>query len=299
MEAQAIETNGAVRDRLRAFLAARGKGSAVVADALRRSKRSIGDYLDGSFRGDAARLEAQFKKFLDTEELSPSIKWLPEFAMTTAAEEIFGLAHAALTERLFVLIWGQAGVGKTEALREYAACEPDVVYIEANAASTCGSIIAEVAKALDLNKSGRAAELTEEIVGRLRGSHKMLVFDEGDYLGIRCVEWIRQLRDAADVGIVLCGMPPFYALLKSGDCRHQFGQVWSRLDLTFEARPATLDDIHKILPDATGKVLSLVHKAAQGIPRTAVKLWQGASRLASANGGEVTKELLLHVVEGD
>ncbi|WP_217697628.1 AAA family ATPase, partial [Klebsiella aerogenes] len=83
---------------------------------------------------------------------------------------------------------------------------------------------------------------------------KLLIVDEADRLKFQSLELLRDLHDRGSIGIILMGMPGIERRIK------RFGQLYSRIHLTYEFQPLTADETNLFIAE---KWLQL------GLPRSA------------------------------
>ena len=116
-------------EELKAFAEAQELIQGHLASLLGVSTATVNQYLQGKYKGDTAALNAKAVQLMArSREKAKEVK--QAFVETTSAKnmlEICGLAHA-LSD--IYLIIGDAGLGKTVALREYARRHPDVILLE-------------------------------------------------------------------------------------------------------------------------------------------------------------------------
>lgn len=178
------------------------------------------------------------------------------------------------------LCYGRPGVGKTESARQFASwnlIEPllqqpsrtrrlpehiascDVLFLTPEVTVTPKKL--ETSISLTRNKFDGLVEQARvwhhpESVFEMRQSKnvKLLIVDEADRLKFQSLELLRDLHDRGSIGIILMGMPGIERRIK------RFGQLYSRIHLTYEFQPLTADETNLFIAE---KWLQL------GLPRSA------------------------------
>ena len=217
---------------------------------------------------------------------SKTIK-IPEFALTSGAETIFLATRYAHINRDISLIYGEAGLGKSHALQNYAKNHDKVLYIEArNCDRSTKGICERILKALGKNSSGTDRVLVDSIIESLRVSNKLLIIDEAQHLSIKAIENIRAINDIAKTGIVLCGNPTIYDRMHGRGQAH-FAQLFSRLGVKRKILEPTKEDIKKIFKGSNidNDCVNFLHSMALswGGLRNSVKIFNIAVDIATSS----------------
>jgi DNA transposition AAA+ family ATPase len=82
--------------------------------------------------------------------------------------------RSAHLEGEVAVVYGQAGLGKTMALKQYCADNPDAVLIEADPSFTAQVLLRHIARAIGANPTGTLHELFEAVVERLQDSGRLI-----------------------------------------------------------------------------------------------------------------------------
>lgn len=181
----------------------------AIADFLQRSggiERQEGDAGNGKKSG-----MAQVKKKV---EFFESRDFVQTIGVCQTCQEYMGLG----------IIVGRPGLGKTHALKKYARL-PRVIYIEGNETMNCKDIIRRMESRIGMPRSsGSIDERMEHIIEFFNVNEGyLIIMDEADKLinkyTQKKLELLRNITDAADVGLVIAGEPVLETLLKTYDKR--------------------------------------------------------------------------------
>lgn len=181
------------------------------------------------------------------------------------------------------LIYGEAGLGKTISLKEYARTHPDVIYIELkdcdkSVKGVCEKILSCIGKL----QYGTDRVLVDAITDYLTATPKLIIIDEAQHLSIRALENLRAINDVTESGIVLCGNPTVYDRMHGRGQAH-FAQLYSRIGIRRHIIEPSLEDITSIFNSYSLDKESLLylHKLAllRGGIRNCVKVLNIALRM--------------------
>lgn len=261
---------------------ARGVGCAVAAISMFLSKTY------GEKGGNYDTLEPKIKAYLDLQdEKSQQEKLEIQFVRTKTARriaEVMADAHAAGD---VTVVWGQAGLGKTQAIKNYCLNNPSSILIEANPTFTALVLLKELMSACKLySNSGSQNDLYVAVEDRLKDSGRLIVVDEAENLPLRALEVLRRLQDSTHCGLVLVGMPQLMVNLRGN--KGQLMQLYSRVNLHLELGNSLPDeDLELIartnLPNADDDTIKALVKYSDGNTRRMSKLMSGTVRLAAKN----------------
>ncbi|PZR19912.1 MAG: DNA transposition protein, partial [Azospira oryzae] len=120
-------------------------------------------------------------------------------------------------------------IGKTRFLKEYRATHPQTLLVEASPNMTPGVLLTELLDQLNTAAPAGLDRKFREVVRVLRGTNYLLLVDEAERLSGAALEYLRRIRDMAQVGVILAGTEKLAALIKP---QHgQFDQVRSRVGM--------------------------------------------------------------------
>ena len=250
----ASKVNGAgLRERTRAAMAAAGLSQAKAAHEIGLSDSALSQWLAGKYGGDTAGVDAKVERWIKAHDeravLAQRMPAAPEWTPTPTARRIeAGLSYAQLAGDVTV-IYGGAGVGKTQAARRYAETRPNVwIAAMTPAVQALGPCLERLALACGLRPTnGRPARLEVELRDRLTGSQGLLIVDEAQHLSPRALEGVRSLHDATGVGVALIGNETIYSRLTGGRRAAEFAQLFSRIGKRVRLTTAGKGDVEALL----------------------------------------------------
>jgi DNA transposition AAA+ family ATPase len=258
MSAEQIQEEGVVENpiamRLRDYLEATKLSQSAVAKGIGVAGSAISSYLKGRYPGDVPALEKRLEKYLDLQEerLETGVSDSRQVVRTAAYTQIQGFLHQVQRRGRFGIAFGNAGTGKTTALRAYADDNPGLsLLIEADHGYTARTLFAELCDRLNLEQRGGLHDLLTRVVDKLSGSQRLIIVDEAEHLPYRALELIRRVRDKAGVGVVLAGMPRLLRNLR-GDAHH-FAQLYSRINARLSIPALSEDDIGALVKARIGR----------------------------------------------
>lgn len=201
------------------------------------------------------KIEAGLNHFLDQAAIGDT-----PFIETSVSKLVNTVCSRTRKYRDFGVISGWVGTGKTQSLKQYTASNRHTVMIEADPAMTPKILMADILAALNqplvkrFGGNGNQNDYFHSVVSAVRGTSTLIIVDEADKVLPSTLEYLRRIRDKADIGIVLAGTEELIALLKPA--HGQFDQIRSRVSFWPDTvRGVTKDDMRaladSLLPDET------------------------------------------------
>lgn len=277
---------------LKAHIADYKMSQKQVGAQLGYSSTVINQYLKGTYRGDVAAIDKAVNELVERQQ-SKAKDVSGDFVATPTAKrilEICGLAHDMSD---IYLVIGEAGLGKTMALKEYAARKSNVVMLEVDPTFSAKVLLTELCNTLGLTAARNNHAMMTAIVDKLKGSDRLLIIDEAELLTHKPLEILRRIHDKAGIGIVLAGMPRLRANLRGA--RGEYKQLYSRIGLALDIKmrlpPA---DIHMFCEHALGtaEFNERLNTVSQGNARRLNKLLRGVNRMAVINDVPVNAAMI-------
>ena len=267
---------------------------ASVARAVGVSQSALSQYMNGSYPGNTARIEEMIAQFLERDsEKQKNPKRNIEFVKINNAKRIFEVLRMAHLDGEIAVITGDAGLGKTFSVREYARVNRDVILIEANLSYSTKTIIQELHRKTGGDGAGSINQLMKDVIERLRESGRMLIVDEGEHLPTRALDLLRTINDQTGIAVVLTGLPRLMHNLKGRRGEHAY--LYSRVGLVLRIHELEGEDVKAIVtsyfPGANG-VTEDFEKICQGNARRLSKLLLRTQRISEINGGKLTHKMV-------
>ena len=283
--------NKALQQKLAEFKAKSGMNQTMLARGIGVSPASISMYLNDTYAekgGKYETIEPKIEAFLEVQESKAQREELVlGFVSTKTTRRISEVMRDAHEAGDTVVIYGQAGLGKTQAVKNYCEKNPAAILIEANPRFTALVLMRKLAAAAKVSTVGSLNDLFESVSDRLRDSGRLIVVDEAENLPLRALEIIRRLHDDTGCGLVLSGMPRLVANLrgKHGELVQLYSRVSVALNLGDSMPDEELEQIARAaMPEADDETIAELVKHSNGNTRRMSKLMRGAVRTANKNG---------------
>ncbi len=283
--------NKALQQKLVEFKAKSGMNQTMLARGIGVSPASISMYLNDTYAAKGGKyetIEPKIEAFLEVQESKAQREELVlGFVSTKTTRRISEVMRDAHEAGDTVVIYGQAGLGKTQAVKNYCEKNPAAILIEANPSFTALVLMRKLAAAAKVSTVGSLNDLFESVSDRLRDSGRLIVVDEAENLPLRALEIIRRLHDDTGCGLVLSGMPRLVANLrgKHGELVQLYSRVSVALNLGESMPDEELEEIARAaMPEADDATIEELVKQSNGNTRRMSKLMRGAVRTANKNG---------------
>lgn len=222
------------------------------------------------------------------------------YTETSIALQIEAVCKRTHADRDFGFFVGKVGVGKTTALRAYNNKTQAAILLEAFEGIDHSTFIQELIAATgSVQVKGTVSMQLAGLIKLLRGSDRVILVDEANWLPKRSFGALRRISDMADIGVVLVGTAELLPMVQDPDGR--FGQISSRIGFW----PALAKQISEKdcallvasyfaedLPEAT---LNAFYGCCEGSARTLKNLLKNTCRYANKNNAEITPELIKRI----
>jgi DNA transposition AAA+ family ATPase len=272
---------------LKAFIKERDQSNSWFARQLGLSASVISEFIGGTYAAQdqdelARKVNARIGVLVSAEKVRVPRQFVP----TRVATRILAAIKLAHDHRKFALIVGDSGYGKTITARAAQARFPGAIYLRINAHTRNSS---SVARALLDQLAPRLphANVYRHLIGRLKGSDRVLLIDESHLLSASGRQVLRDILDEAEVGIALLGNEDITKIVEAerGSRRGQFvSRCIVRLNLDLVAQEGdggeplfTVDDVMRVFEHSK---VRLAGDAAELLSQLASSPGNGGLRLA-------------------
>lgn len=223
-----------------------------VASKVGISRTAISMFIKGNYKGDnteiALKLQKWFEQQAQIEQVSATLPASPGYVATPTSERIVAtLTYAHIAQDL-VIIYGGAGVGKTETIKYYAENHNNVWVIEATPTrNTGGAILRAIAFVLGVRIPKAYTDYLENaLIDKLKGTDGLLIIDEAQFLNDRALENARRLSELSGIGLVLAGNENVYGQLTGKRRAADYAQLFSRIGKRVRLTNSKKEDVDVI-----------------------------------------------------
>lgn len=278
----------AARRMIRQYIDKKGKNQTAVAKQIGISPATFSLFLNDRYTGNNEEVAEAVMQFLSIVAKRDSLSKKPDiYTDLRNTKEILNKVYVTQITGDILLIYGDAGCGKTTALKHYKRNNRNVIYIEADVTNNSyRSMLTTIGEEIGINRYGSAAAIMKRLVEFFDGSNALLIIDEAQHLAPKAFDAIRALNDKAGIGIVYAGNPSIKKRMY-GNHQEDYDQVYSRVGYHCPLyNRYSLKDIQMIFKEQQidTECIKYLHKTAQrkGGMRIMVKQYCLAANLASS-----------------
>lgn len=283
----------ALNEQLKTLMNRKKLSFSTVSKALGIARSGLNMWMNGNYPGNTAKIENAVRAFLDREKIREA-KYSIDFIMTSVAKVVFEVAETCHVEGEIGVCYGNAGLGKTSAVKEYARQNTDVILVEADLGYTAKVLFSEIHKKLGLDGLGNSHKMISEIIDRLKDSGRLIIIDEAEHLPYKSLELLRRVHDKAEVGILLCGMPRLIENIRGK--KNQYAQLYSRVGIAKRLNMLNLNDAKLIIGNVLPENEHLAEdffKFCLGNTRILSKLIMRSINMAEINSEPLNREIIV------
>ena len=190
--------------KVKEFIAKNGITQAMLARSIGVSAPQVSQYLSDSYKGDVAGLESKLNDFMNNYAVrndTDSVK----ITLTKNMKMTHFTINETIVSRDLTVIHGEAGCGKTTAVKEFVKQNPTTVFIEAIPGMSISSVLSEISVAIGLQPSKSSEAMIKAISKEFKRREAVLIIDEAENLTTKTLEALRRIWDFSQVPTVLVG----------------------------------------------------------------------------------------------
>lgn len=250
------------------------------------SSATISAIKSGNYKGNVTNQLNRLIDYFETKEEAADTYTQNGYVKTSVSNSVYNILKNCHLKGGLAISCGDAGIGKTQAAKEYAKDHPNnCIYISVN---PCIKSAKAVMKLIGNNLNVSANSLDEmwlSIASKLNDG-MVIIIDEAQHLGIKTIETLRSFTDYFDsknqtLGICFIGNQETVTRL-GGKQKAEFAQIRNRTKQTkiYTTKQITKKDMELLFPALVGKeselefMLKIAH--SQQAVRGAVNLFSNA-----------------------
>jgi len=272
------------REKLRKYQEETGKSQNDIAKEMGyNNATALSRFRAGTYDAEHEVIKKVVQFFKITEKRRAAPK-KPTYKATSTSLRVASLIELCHTRGELGVAYGDPGVGKTEAVRQYAKENKDAIVITISPTNATITGVNElIAEALGI-KEKVSRRITAAISQKLKGTKRVIVIDEAQHLKAKVVNHLRSIVDATEdeetgerIGMALIGNDEIFIELKIKQAV-AYSQVADRITYWEHliAKEAKKEDINLIFTDANlaEDALNLLYEIGTGISvRKAVQVF--------------------------
>jgi len=288
----------ALQERVREQIKESGGSQQKFSKLVGISNPRLNQWLNDKYPGNVALVESKIKTWFTGQETKERMGKMVEcdWVATPTAQDIYDILEFAYCYGKQALIYGSPGMSKTVTCQEFQRNHSNVwVLTPTSVTGSKRGILMLLIHALHIEAGRALADLQTACIDRLRESGGMIIIDEAQQLPPNSLDLMRQVAEAAGVGLAFVGNEGVYTQMVGGSRAGKFGQILSRTRKRQITLPSSDDVI--ALAYAMGVRDDGIAQFLYDISQTpgALRLVAGTIQIASVERGG--KELTLPVIQ--
>ena len=266
-----------------------------IANKIDVGKSTFSAWRNNRYEGDNERIDRAVAQFIDRwNEKREYSAGETDFVYTKNAQKVFEICKLVRMENDIGAITGNAGVGKTKSLKEYAFGHKGTVMIEVDNSFTKKVTIQELySKIGGAPIKGCTHEYMKRVINILEDTDRLIIVDEAEHLGVSALNILRRVHDKTKCGLIIAGLPGFISELKSK--KRDYTYIYSRIGVSARLHSFNKEDVKKIvqtnIPGSNG-IWKTFYEKTQGNGRVLDKLIHRSVRIARINDLDLNKKVV-------
>lgn len=249
----------------------------------------------------AGKVAEKLANFLDNliEKKEKCSLELP-FIETKDARSIAGVINFAVEDRDMAVIIGEAGTGKTRAIKHFVSKHPEAILIEATTNTNSRTLFTMLAAKLRIAPSKSIDETIRKCAQALAKADKIIIIDESEHLPYKTLEGVRRLYDFSQNPLILVGTRKLYYNLTGAKNKNleyeqlssRVGSKWELVGLSNKQNNDDLAAVCGYFGVKNKELIKIVESIARGNFRKTQKLLSRSAKLADLNECDINEEIL-------
>lgn len=278
--------------RVKSFLEEHRKNQRWLADSIGVNQGQLSAYLHQKYAGDVQSIEAKLENFIRNFIPAEAKSQEEQFYIDTKnTKHVHSIMSRAIQGVRLSAIFGNAGYGKTTAIKAFIKSHPEAIYIKINNLSTLKNFLQILCDRLNLGTRGGNMEMYAAIVEALSSSGRFLVIDEAEWLKDKALDTIRNLWEESKTPIILSGTLNLQRNLIGAHKELEY--VNSRVCGRYTLQPLSESEFKRIAEVHGIRDVKLLRTYGKENFRTTMHLVDEAVNIARLNGEDAVNEEML------
>ncbi len=230
-----------------------------AAQLIGISASAVSGIRKGEYTGNVDAVFSKLADYFGVKEEAELTYTEIKYADTSISHEIYKIIRVCHVKGGLAVACGDAGVGKTKAIRKYAEDYPtNTIVVTMNPCFTgVKSLLLILAAKVGADRSRSIADLWNSISSKLSDG-TVIIFDEAQHMTLKDIEILRSFSDyfndkGQKLGIAFVGNPE--TIYKMGVKKSEFAQIANRTKeiKVYSTTDIQREDIVKLFPLLNGK----------------------------------------------
>jgi DNA transposition AAA+ family ATPase len=225
---------------LREYMETSGKTQSDIAKDIGRVKGLVSAFLGGKYTSPDTIIPL-VREAIEKGKKRETAPEPPAYAETSVSRKVRKLIEYCYIQGKIGIAYGDAGIGKTEAVKKYCADNLNAIMVTSTVVhSGVKGITRLLARKLGC-KQGGTADMFDDICEKLSGARRVIIIDEAQLLTVLAINHLRAITDACGVGIAFVGNEEIYQKMH-GKGEEKYAQLFSRIGYKVRLRASQISE---------------------------------------------------------
>jgi DNA transposition AAA+ family ATPase len=293
-----MTNNAEITNQIKDLLSSGKTNQSQLAKNVGYSSAVISQYLQGNYNGDVPKLEKVFEQYLQRQnEKNNAQNTKLTYCNTSIAEQITNAASLCHYNYKIGVCVGKSGIGKTTAIKAYAAKKGGVIYVDPDEKTRPRSILKQIERQLKLPDVKICIDdFIIDIVRSLKDSGRLIIVDEAENLDIHSFRVLRKIYDRCDesIGMLFVGTERLHKNLLT--IKGEYEYIANRISRLTRLDRLTTKDVEmlvtQIFPNADSETIKHFESVSENNARILGHILETANILVN-NGHELDRKVII------
>lgn len=288
-----------IQQKLNELIESKKVDITTIGKGVNKSASTISLYLSDKYQGRIADLEDDLISYLTlfSKQETTEIKHL-QYIETAVARRIFNAANMCQIHGKMGVCYGNPGIGKTTAIKEYQKISSGVIIVDPFEQTSAKEVLRQIADQLKINYHNNMSldEFTKNVIKKLERNKYLIILDEAENLNIAIFKIVRKIHDRTknNCGVLFVGTPELRTLLSK--VQSGFPYISSRIGYVEKLDTIKISDAEKLItqyfPNCSNELITALAKQCNYIARNIQNMLDLCLDITKSNNIELNIDVI-------